>query len=265
VSAGARAGRTQRASAGDRRRKLGQNFLRPEFAERFVAEAELRPGEQVVEIGAGDGALTLALAARGVDVLAVEIDTRMAGRLRQRLGRDPGRDQRRHPEHPRPEVPGRVRIVRADFLTLQLPRTPFRVVASVPYGRTTDVLHKLLDDPSLPLERADLIVQWEVARKRAATPPSTLHSTVWAPWWEFRLGRRIPARAFRPAPRVDSGVLVVSRRPEPLLPPAMAAAFGAFVREQWPFAAGLALPKVGKHPNRAARRRREGSPSRQGG
>ena len=254
MSAGARADRTQRASAGDRRRRLGQNFLRPEFAERFVVEAELRPGEQVVEIGAGDGALTLALAARGVDVLAVEIDAWMTGRLRQRLG------QGQHGQlgqHPRREVPGHVRVVRADFLTLQLPRTPFRVVASPPYGRTTDVLHKLLDDPSLPLERADLIVQWEVARKRATTPPSTLHSTVWAPWWEFRLGRRIPARAFRPAPRVDSGVLVVSRRPEPLLPPAMAGAFAAFVRGQWPFAAKLAAPKADDHSKRASRRKRE--------
>ena len=174
----------------------------------------------MVEIGAGDGALTLALAARDVDVLAVEIDPRMAARLRERLARKGLR---------------RVAVRCTDFLSMPLPEEPFRVVASIPYGRTTDVLRRLLDDPRVPMRRADLVVQWEVARKRAAQPPATLNSTVWAPWWEFRLGRRIPSSGFRPAPRVDSGVLVVSRRDEPLLPPAMAGAFAGFVRDRWPF------------------------------
>lgn len=260
MSAGARPDRTGRAGAGDRRRRLGQNFLRPEFAERFVAEAELRPGQQVVEIGAGDGALTFALASRGVDVLAVEIDPWMARRLRQRCGRGRGRGPRRRfggASHD--EGVGQVRVMNADLRSLRLPETPFRVVASVPYGFTTDVLRKLLDDPSLPLERADLIVQWEVARKRAASPPSTLHSTVWAPWWEFRLGRRIPASAFRPVPRVDSGVLVVSRRPDPLLPPAMAGAFAEFVRERWPFPSRGPESGAANRSRRAARRREKGS------
>ncbi len=264
MSAGSRAGRSERArraSAGDRRRRLGQNFLRPEFAERFVAEAELRPGELVVEIGAGDGALTLALASRGVDVLAVEIDPWMAGRLRERLER--GRGGRRDlGQDPRGEAVGRVRVVQADFLVMALPETPFRVVASVPYGRTTDVLHKLLDDPLLPLERADLIVQWEVARKRAAVPPSTLHSTAWAPWWKFRLGQRIPASAFRPVPRVDSGALVVSRRPDPVLPPAMAGAFAEFVRESWPFPSRGTEAAAGHPSRRTPRRRRKRSSAR---
>ena len=209
----------------------------------------MRSGERVVEIGAGDGALTLALAARGLDVLAVEIDPAMAGRLRRRL------------EQAAPRTgPGRVRLVCGDFARLALPETPFRVVSSVPYGRTTDVLHHLLDDPSLPLERADLIVQWEVARKRAAVPPTTLNSTAWAPWWEFRLGPRVPAHAFRPVPSVDSGVLLVSRRPEPLLPPSMASGFAAFIQEQWPFPAGSGSGKPGRskrrrHPKRGSSRR----------
>jgi len=109
------------------------------------------------------------------------------------------------------------------------------VVGSLPFARTTDVLSRLLGDPRVPLERADVIVQWEVARKRAAAPPSTLLSTAWAPWWEFRLGPRIPAEAFRPVPQVDAGVLVVTRRRPSLLPPAMARAYAGFVRRQWPF------------------------------
>jgi 23S rRNA (adenine-N6)-dimethyltransferase len=128
-----------------------------------------------------------------------------------------------------------VRVVEADFLTFALPTRPFRVIGSLPFGATTEILRRLLDDPRVPLKRAHVIVQWEVACKRAAVPPSTLLSTVWAPWWEFQLGRRIAAAEFRPVPQVDAGVLVVTRRGRPILPPDMATPWAAFVRSHWPF------------------------------
>ena len=133
-----------------------------------------------------------------------------------------------------------MRVVEGDFLSLPLPSHPFRVIGSLPFGRTTDILRRLLDDPCVPLVRADLVVQWEVAQKRAAAPPSTLRSTVWAPWWEFRLQHRIPAGEFRPIPRVDAGVLVVTRRDPPLLPPNMASPYARFVHRHWPFDRGEA-------------------------
>lgn len=210
----------RRTSGDGRRRRLGQNFLRPEFADRLVADAHFQPGELVVEIGAGLGAITLALAHREIDVVAVEVDPVCAQRLRDRV-RGTGR--------------GRVQVVEADFLSLPLPTRPFRVMGSLPFRGTTDILRRLLDNPGVPLTRADLVVQWEVARKRAAVPPSTLLSTGWAPWWEFHLGRRIPAVEFRPIPEVDAGVLVVTRRAYPLLPPAMGASWAGFVRTHWPF------------------------------
>jgi 23S rRNA (adenine-N6)-dimethyltransferase len=203
-----------------RRRSLGQNFLAPERGRELVASAGLRPGELVVEIGAGRGALTRSLAELPIDVVAVELDPVWALRLREELARAGCR---------------RVRVVRADFLRYRLPAHPFRVVGSLPFGRTTEICRRLFDDPRLPLVRADLVVQWEVAVKRASQPPSTLLSTAWAPWWEFRLGPRIPASAFRPVPRADAGVLVATRRPEALLPPALAGAYAGFVRAHWPF------------------------------
>jgi 23S rRNA (adenine-N6)-dimethyltransferase len=130
---------------------------------------------------------------------------------------------------------GRVRVVEADFLSFPLPTRPFRVMGSLPFVGTTDILRRLLDNPGVPLRRADVIVRWEVACKRAAAPPSTLLSTVWAPWWEFRLGRRIPAAEFRPVPQVDAGMLVATRRDPPLLPPVMGDSWAGFVRARWPF------------------------------
>ena len=201
-----------------RRRRLGQNFLKPSIADDLVAQADLRPGELVVEIGAGRGAITQALARRGVRVCAVEFDPVWAEKLRERTRHDP-----------------LVRVIQDDFLTLSLPREPHRVWGSLPFGKTTAMLHHLFDDPNTSTVRADLIVQWDVARKRAAVPPSNLISTTWAPWWEFALGRRIPAQAFRPVPRVDSGILIAARREPPLLPTAMAASYARFLRQAWPF------------------------------
>jgi 23S rRNA (adenine-N6)-dimethyltransferase len=202
-----------------RRRQLGQNFLDPATADQIVDQAAFAPGELVVEIGAGSGVLTRALARRALRVVAVEPDPAWARRLReQTAGSAPG-----------------VHVVARDFLAVTLPREPFRVFGSLPFARTTDILHRLLDDPAIPMRRADVIVQWEVAVKRAATPPVTLISTAWAPWWEIRLARRIPATVFRPVPRVDAGLLAITRLDPPLLPIAMARPFRDFVQREWPF------------------------------
>lgn len=186
----------------------------------MVTEADVRPGELVVEPGAGIGAFTVALAGRGAEVIAIELDPAWADQLERRV-----RNHR-----------GRVRVVRGDFLAVRLPTGPYRVIGSAPFGETTAILRHLLDDPDSQLRRVDLIVQWEVARKRAALPPTSLLSTAWAPWWDFQLRGRIPASAFRPVPRVDGGILTITRRSPPLLPVNMATPDAAFVRSQWPFA-----------------------------
>ena len=208
----------KRTPRDERRRRLGQNFLRPELANALVAEAAFGAGDLVVEIGAGRGACTFALARHGVDVIALERDPYWADALRREARRQ-GAD--------------RVTVVCCDARRYRMPRRPFRVMGSLPFGATTALLHHLLDDRGSGLRRADLIVQWEVARKRAATPPTTLLSTGWAPWWSFSLGRRLPADSFRPVPSVDAGVLRVTRREPPLLPERMADAYATFVRDQW--------------------------------
>ena len=77
------------------------------------------------------------------------------------------------------------------------------------------------------------MVQWEVARKRAAVPPMTLLSAAWTPWWTFELGQRVPAHSFRPVPAVDAALLTVARRTPALLPVNMATLYAEFIREHW--------------------------------
>jgi 23S rRNA (adenine-N6)-dimethyltransferase len=200
------------------RHELGQNFL---VDGRVVARiAALVPPGPVVELGAGDGALTRRLAARDGDVTAVELDPGRAAGLRRALGR-------------------RVRVVQADMLRFRLDGAP-TVVSNVPFGITTPVLRHLLAQRAWTT--AVLLLQWEVARKRAAVGGTTLLTASWWPWYEFSLAGRVPASAFRPRPAVDGGILVLHRRPEPLVPLAERAAYQWLVREA--FQGDRLLPAV---------------------
>jgi 23S rRNA (adenine-N6)-dimethyltransferase len=214
----------QRAAQGSasrraiRRKVYSQNFLIDRRAiEALVEGSGVGQDDLVLDIGAGNGLITEALARRGARVVAVEKDPRLTRRLRAKFG---------------PE--SAVRIVEDDVLTTKLPAEPFRVVANIPFGITTKILRRLLGDAAGTLTRADVIVQAEVARKRAtagrgARGGGTLLNASWEPWFEFSTGARIPATAFRPRPQVDAAVLVVRRRDEPLLDPASERQYIEFV------------------------------------
>ena len=180
------------------RHELGQNWL---VDHRFSAEmaAILRhaPPYPVLELGAGNGGITRALVANGVPVTAVEIDPRCAARLRNEFG-------------------GRLEVVEADLLSFDFAATPHHVVANVPFSLTTPLLRRLIQQQHW--DTAVLLLQWEVARKRAAVGGTTMFTASWWPWYEFSLGKRVPAAAFSPPPTVDGGILVVRRRSSPLVP-----------------------------------------------
>jgi 23S rRNA (adenine-N6)-dimethyltransferase len=187
-----------------------QHFIRTSrLAAELVRDACLGPEDLVVDLGAGSRRLTAELARVARQVLAVEMDPRWAARLRGRWEN--------------------VDVVEGDAALVPLPRQPFRIVASLPFDRTTDLLHLLLDNPRTPLERADLIVEWAVARKRAVPWPSTLNGVVWGAFYEASVARRLPGSAFEPPPGVDAGVLVFRRRAEPLIPPELASRYRRFV------------------------------------
>jgi 23S rRNA (adenine-N6)-dimethyltransferase len=210
-----------RSRSGRRRGSdLGQHFLESAaLASRIVADVGALPSDLVVEFGAGTGVLTTALAASGTRVLAVEVDGRLAGRLALRFAGH-----------------GAVTVFECDALEFPLPSSPYRVVANPPFNRTSAMLHRLLDHPEGGLARADLVVQWQVARARAiagARAPLDLVGASWAPWWTFRRARRLPAALFRPAPSVDAAILSITRRATPLLPVTDATRYLAFVRARF--------------------------------
>ncbi len=193
------------------RHELGQNRL---IDRRFPAVMTdlLRhaPPYPVLELGAGDGAVTAALVAVGRAVTAVEIDPHAAARLRRRF-------------------PAAVEVLTADLLGFDYGPRPHHVVSNVPFGITTPLLRGLL--PGGHWHTAVLLVQWEVARKRAAVGGTTLLTAAWWPWYDFALAGRVPAAAFHPRPAVDGGLLVITRRDRPLLPTADRDSYQHLVRE----------------------------------
>jgi 23S rRNA (adenine-N6)-dimethyltransferase len=175
----------------------GIHFLHSRrVADGLARSAGAGPGDLVVELGAGQGALTAALAATGARVLAVERDPAFARRLARRFA---GRPQ--------------VRVVTADLRTVPLPRRPYLVVANLPFSVTTATLRRLLGrpgDPPLPgFAGADLLVEWGLARRLTEPVPATLETAWWAACHELTLVRRVPASCFAPVPRVDAAHMAI--------------------------------------------------------
>jgi 23S rRNA (adenine-N6)-dimethyltransferase len=174
----------------------------------LVRAARIQAGDLVLDLGAGTGVLTAALARRAGRVIAVEIDQELAAGLQRRL----------------PEV----EVLAGDALRVALPREPFKVVANLPFDGATALLRRLLD-PRAQLVSADVIVEWAVACKRAAVWPSTQLSAYWGAWFELSVVRRLPRCVFAPPPAVNAGVLRIVRRAEPFVPVAEHRAYEAFL------------------------------------
>lgn len=188
--------------------ELGQNFLVDRSVISTIEDLVARTSGPIVEIGAGDGAVTIPLSRSGRPLTAVELDPKRARRL-----------QRRTPDH--------VAVINADVVRYRFPRHPHVLVGNLPFHLTTTALKRILADEHW--QTAILLVQWEVARRRAGVGGASMLTASWWPWYEFTLHARVPARAFRPVPSVDGGLLAVARRSRPLV--ADRASYQRFVRE----------------------------------
>lgn len=175
------------------RHELGQNFLVHSPSIKTITDLVRSTSGPLLELGAGDGALTRHLAALGRPLTAIEIDERCVRQLAARL----------------PTVD----VVHADALHVDLDAPT--IVGNIPFHLTTPILRRLLR--AQRWKHAVLLTQWEVARKRAGVGGGTLMTAQNAPWYRFALRGRVPRGGFAPAPSVDGGILTIDRRASPLI------------------------------------------------
>jgi 16S rRNA (adenine1518-N6/adenine1519-N6)-dimethyltransferase len=192
------------------RKRLGQNFLVDRHVlQQILTAAEIHPQDTVLEIGAGLGTLTQALAEHAARVIAVEVDEQLVAVLRSRLQMDP-----------------HIQIIQGDILALEITTLmqrqpgqgliPYKVVANIPYYITSAVLRRLLEATAKP-QLIVLMVQKEVAHRILATPGDMSLLAVSVQFYgQPRLMARVPARAFYPVPKVDSAIMRID--PHPNLP-----------------------------------------------
>jgi len=197
--------------------RLGQNFLVDRgLRDRVAEEAGIEPGDRVLEVGAGPGALTVALAERAAMVTAVELDHRLAAVLREVVAGD-----------------DRVEVVEGDILKLSLPAAGV-VAGNIPYYLTGALLPRLLERPDPP-RTVSLVVQKEVAERWTQAGDWSLGSLAVQVFAVPELRLVLPREAFWPVPGVDSALAVLAVRPRPAVEVEDLSLFFAFAERVFQF------------------------------
>ena len=180
----------------------------PNTVRRIARLAGVGPGDHVVEIGAGLGSLTLALAETGAHVTAIEVDHGVAPVLRDVVAQS--------------EYADRVHVIEADarevdWNALEPHDAPLTVVANLPYNVATPLVADLLDEVPR-IRRFVVMVQKEVAQRLAAAPGSSEYGAISVKvsyWATARLLGDVPPTVFVPRPKVTSAIIEITRRDEP--------------------------------------------------
>jgi 16S rRNA (adenine1518-N6/adenine1519-N6)-dimethyltransferase len=191
------------------RRALGQNFVvDPNTVRRIARIADLDAKDRVVEIGAGLGSLTLALAETGAEVVAIEVDDGLVPVLRQQVA-----------------AHRNVKVVHADITRFDLSNElglghRWVLVANLPYNIATPLVADILDKVPA-VHRMLVMVQKEVGERFVASPRTPAYGAVSvkiAYWAEARIEGLVPPTVFLPKPSVDSALVSIVRRPKPAVP-----------------------------------------------
>ena len=183
-------------------RRLGQNFLvDPKLRDLIAEAAAIDANDEVLEVGAGVGTLTLALAPRCRRLVAVELDRNLMPALRDVIA-----------------GLGNVELVQADILRFDVagafPSGGEVVAGNIPYNLTGALIPKLLDQLPRP-RRLSLVVQKEVAERWTATTATSLATVAVQVFALPRIVITIPASSFTPVPKVDSCLVILEVRDKP--------------------------------------------------
>lgn len=196
--------------------QYSQYFLRsPRLVLELIGHSNLKKRDLVLDIGAGSGVISAALAKKVARVIAIESDVRLLAKLKANLGRLP-----------------KLEIVRADFMKYHLPKTEYKVFANIPFHLSSPIVRKLAM-AVLPPRAIYLIVQKQFAKKLMIDDfnfTSQLGASL-APWWQIRIRRPLKKDDFMPRPNVDTVLLEIKARSRILLPLEERRTFGDFTMQ----------------------------------
>lgn len=190
---------------------ISQNFL---TSQRLICSllrrTQIKKTDTVLEIGAGKGHITKALAAFGCKVISYEVDLELYRRLESR-------------------IPASVRLYHADFLHSALPKGPYKVFANIPFSSTTEIVRKLTTGEHMP-EAMWLVMEKGAAKRFCGMPRESLASLRIKPYFETKIVYFFAKEDFHPAPRVDSVLVEWTRKETPDLLMKEQHAFESFLR-----------------------------------
>ncbi|HET9174589.1 MAG TPA: 16S rRNA (adenine(1518)-N(6)/adenine(1519)-N(6))-dimethyltransferase RsmA [Candidatus Saccharimonadales bacterium] len=185
------------------KKALGQHWLTDMASlSAMAAAADVQPGDTVLEIGPGTGTLTEVLLAKQARVVAIEKDDTLVAQLVDQFAEDD------------------FTVQTGDILSFDYSSLPddYKAVANIPYYLTSNLI-RVLSESNHPPTTAVLLIQKEVAERVAAQPGAMSLLSVTAQfYWDVRLDRDVPAHLFTPPPKVDSKILCLTHRPQPLFP-----------------------------------------------
>lgn len=185
------------------KKSLGQHWLQDPYSlDAMLEAADISLSDTVLEIGPGPGTLTEELVSAAKEVIAVEFDEALAAQLPRRVQAD------------------NLTVIQKDILQFDLTSLPpdYKVVANIPYYLTSKLLRVLCENPN-HFSKAAILIQKEVAeRVCAGAGDMSLLSVSVQFYCVATLGQVVPAHLFTPPPKVDSQILKLTFRQEPLFP-----------------------------------------------
>lgn len=179
-----------------------QHFLRdPNLVFELIGHSDIKPTDTVYDFGAGSGVISMALAARSKSVVAVEIEKETFNKLRENT-----------------TGISNITLIQQDLLKVQLPDHPYKVFSNIPFSLSAQVLRRLTQ-ATVPPDSMYLIVQKQFGRK--VVPSNTNFTSQLGaqlgPWWQSKIRRPLQRTDFTPPPNVDTVLLELKLREEPML------------------------------------------------
>lgn len=180
----------------------GQHLLHnPKIIQEIIQRAGVTREDVVFDLGAGKGALTFPLGRVAGQVLAVENDPSYVAYLRKQIGGQ-----------------SNIKIIEKDILEVKFPERPFYVVSNIPYSITTPIFDLLLNRRVNHLQSALIMIELGAAKRFTGAVVQDPRVIAWRTRYQMRIIKVVDRREFAPPPKVDSAVVEITPKKEPVVP-----------------------------------------------